>query len=225
MNTKTQTKIRPQLGTLAGVNERCELYGPAGANNLTVRKTYGKEGIRSLRCRGWGAEFSARKHTGLWNTKVSEEKAVSVAEHWAEGCSLSATAGLARGHPSGVTGLNRKVGVHAAVHDERVPDWEVVALEADERHGYAQAKGQPQWEAAVIDRLSKFVVAHGRGQRDEALSGCWLEDSAKRLANRHELVLFTDGEARYASLFPAIFGVAYRPPRQANCGRSPMCKA
>jgi hypothetical protein len=61
MNTKTQTKIRPQLGTLAGVNERCELYGPAGANNLTVRKTYGKEGIRSLRCRGWGAEFSARK--------------------------------------------------------------------------------------------------------------------------------------------------------------------
>jgi pimeloyl-ACP methyl ester carboxylesterase len=36
---------------------------------------------------------------------------------------------LARGHPSGVTGLNRKVGVHAAVHDERVPDWEVVALE------------------------------------------------------------------------------------------------
>jgi hypothetical protein len=49
MNTKTQTKIRPQLGTLAGVNERCELYGPAGANNLTVRKTYGKEDIRSLR--------------------------------------------------------------------------------------------------------------------------------------------------------------------------------
>jgi len=33
--------------------------------------------------------------------------------------------------------------------------------------------------------------------------------------------LFTDGEASYASLFPEIFGQAYRKSRQGNCGRFP----
>src|SRR5258707_15551845 len=85
----------------------------------------------------------------------------------------------------------------------------------------AQDKGQPQWEAEVIDPVSKFVVSHVQGQRDEALIRRLLEDAARRLANRHELVLFTDGEASYASLFPEIFGQAYRPSRQGNSGRFP----
>jgi IS1 family transposase/transposase-like protein len=204
------------------VNERCESYGQAGRNNLTIRKIYGKDQIRYLRCRCCGAEFSERKNTALWNTKVSEEKAVSVAEHLAEGCSLKATARLAKVHPSVVTRLNRKVGTHAeAFHDQRVQALEVVALEADERHGYAQDKSQPQWEAEVIDPVSKFVVSHLQGQRDEALIRCLLEDSAKRLAHRHRLVLFTDGQASYASLFPEIFGQAYRPSRQGDRGRFP----
>ena len=204
------------------MNERCEYYGQAGQHNLAVRKTYGKDSIRYLRCSKCGAEFSERKNTALWNTKVSEDRAVSVAEHLAEGCSLSATARLAKVHSSVVVRLNRKMGSHAqAFHDERVQGLEVVALEADERHGYAQDKSQPQWEAEVIDPVSKFVVSHVQGQRDEALIRRLLEDAAKRLANRHELVLFTDGEASYASLFPEIFGVAYRPPRQGDCGRFP----
>jgi IS1 family transposase len=153
---------------------------------------------------------------------VREEKAVSVAEHLAEGCSLKATARLAKVHPSVVTRLNRKVGIHAeAFHDERVQGLEVVALEADERHGYAHDKSQPQWEAEVIDPVSKFVVSHVQGQRDEALIRRLLEDAARRLAHRHRLILFTDGEARYASLFPEIFGQAYRPSRQGDRGRFP----
>jgi IS1 family transposase/transposase-like protein len=222
MNTNTPTQTRPGLETLACVNEGCELYGQAGQHNLTVRKTYGKDGIRYLRCRACGAEFSERKTTALWHTKVSEEKAVSVAEHLAEGCSLKATARLAKVPPSVVRRLNRKVGVHAeAFHDERVQDLGVVALEADERHSDAHDKSQPQWEAEVIDPVSKFVVSHVQGQRDEALIRRLLADAAKRLANRHELVLFTAGEASYASLFPEIFGQAYRPSRQGNCGRFP----
>lgn len=222
MKTTQTTPTRPQLETLACVNERCESYGQVGRNNLTVRKLYGKDQIRYLRCRCCGAEFSERKNTALWNTKVSEEKAVSVAEHLAEGCSLKATARLAKVHPSVVTRLNRKVGLHAAAfHDERVRDVEVVALQADERHGYTHHKSQPQWEAEVIDPVSKFVVSHVQGQRDEALIRCLLEDAAKRLAQRHELVLFTDGEASYASLFPEIFGHAYRPSRQGDRGRFP----
>jgi IS1 family transposase len=117
------------------------------------------------------------------------------------------------------------VGEHAeAFHDERVQGLDVVALEADERHGYTQDKGQAQWKAEVIDPVSKFVVSHVQGQRDEALIRRLLEDAAERLANRHRLVLFTDGEASYASLFPAIFGVPYRPPRQGDRGRFPAVR-
>ena len=209
MNTILPTHTRPQLETLACVNERCELYGQAGRDNLSVRKTYGEDKIRYLRCSCCGAEFSERKNTALWNTKVREEKAIAVADHLAEGCSLSSTARLVKVHSSVVKRLQVKVGVHGeAFHDERVQELEVVALEADERHGYAQDKSQPQWEAEVIDPVSKFVVSHVQGQRDEALIRRLLEDAAQRLANRHELVVFTDGEASYASLFPEIFGQA-----------------
>jgi len=222
MNTNSPTNSRPALDTFACVNEGCTLYGQKGQDNLTVRKTYGKDGIRYLRCRCCGAEFSERKNTALWNTKVPEEKAVAVAEHLAEGCSLKATVRLAKVHPSVVRRLNGKVGDHAeAFHDERVHDLEVIALEADERHGYAHDKSQPQWEAEVIDPVSKFVVSHGQGPRNEALIRRLLEDTAQRLANRHRLVLFTDGEVSYASLFPEIFGQAYRPSRQGDRGRFP----
>jgi IS1 family transposase len=222
MNTNTPTKPRPQLETLACVNERCELYGQKGQNNLTVRKTYGKDAIRYLRCGCCGMEFSERKNTALWNTKVTEDKAIAVADHLAEGCSLKATTRLAKVHPSVVRRLNRKVGDHAqAFHDERVQELDVIALEADERHGYAQDKSQPQWEAEVIDPVSKFVISHVQGRRDETLIRRLLEDAAQRLANRHRLVLFTDGEVSYASLFPEIFGQAYRPSRQGDRGRFP----
>jgi len=216
MNTTNTTPTRPPLETLACVNERCEAYGQVGRSNLTIRKVYGKDQIRYLRCRCCGAEFSERKHTALWNTKVSEAKAVSVAEHLAEGCSLKATARLAKVHPSVVTRLNRKVGSHAqAFHAERVQGLEVVALEADERHGYAHDQSQPQWEAEVIDPVSKFVVSHVQGQRDEALIRRLLEDAAKRLAHRQQLVLFTDGEP----VTPASFlKFSVSPTSQADKG-------
>lgn len=141
MNTNSPTNSRPSLDTFACVNERCTLYGQKGQDNLTVRKTYGKDGIRYLRCRCCGAEISERKNTALWITKVSEEKAVAVAEHLAEVCSLKATVRLAKVHPSVVRRLNGKIGDHAqAFHDERVQDLEVIALEVDELHGYAQDK-------------------------------------------------------------------------------------
>jgi IS1 family transposase/transposase-like protein len=222
MKTNSPTNLRPDLETLACVNEGCALYGQKDRDNLTIRKRYGKDEIRYLRCQCCGEEFSERKRTALWNTKVSEEKAVAIADHLAEGSSLKATGRLVKVHPSVVRRLNRKVGLHAeAFHDERVHDLEVVALEADERHGYVHDKGQPQWEAEVIDPESKFVVSQVQGRREETLIRCLLEDAAARLANRQDLVLFTDGEASYASLFPEIFGQAYRPSRHGCRGRFP----
>ncbi|MCA9955070.1 MAG: hypothetical protein H6657_32355 [Ardenticatenaceae bacterium] len=52
---------------------------------MKIRKVYGRDNIRYLRCRGCQQEFSERKNTALWNSKIPEAKAVSVAKHLAEG--------------------------------------------------------------------------------------------------------------------------------------------
>src|SRR6266581_2895347 len=106
MNTNQLTHTRPQLETLACVNERCESFGQKGHNSLTVRKIYGKDGLRYLRCQCCGKEFSERKAPALWNTKVVEDKAIAVAEHLAQGCSLKATARLVNVNASVVRRLN-----------------------------------------------------------------------------------------------------------------------
>lgn len=57
-----KTKItRPLLASLACVVETCDLYGQVGQNNLTIRKMYGQDQIRYLRCRACRQEFSERK--------------------------------------------------------------------------------------------------------------------------------------------------------------------
>lgn len=204
------------------MNAECKDYAQPGRNNLTVRKIYGADQIRYLRCRSCQYEFSERKGSALWNTKVSEARAESVAAHLAEGCSLSATQRLAKVDRSVVVRLNRQLGRHGqAFHDQRVQQVRLEALEGDERHGFAHDKGQPCWEAELIDPVSKFVLSHQQGARDACLIEALLRDGASRLENRHQLLLLTDGESSYASLFPEIFGVPYQPARQGARGRRP----
>lgn len=225
MDTTKTLFTRSPLDSVACVNQRCELYGQAGQQNLTVRKVYGSDQIRYLRCRVCRAEFSERKHTALWNTKVREAKAISVGEHLAEGCSLKGTARLVQVDPSTVRRLNQRLGEHGeAFHDERAQAVQPEALEADERYGYASDKGEPAWEAELLDPESKFVLAHVQGRRNEELIRRLLTDGADRLVNRHDLVLLTDGEASYATLFPEIFGRPYRPSRNGTRGRLPKVR-
>src|SRR5262249_10074742 len=82
---------RPDLTTLACVNAECQLFRHPGANNLTVRKIYGHDRIRLLRCRTCGEECSERRGTALFNTKLPEATAEDVMNHWGEGCSVRAT--------------------------------------------------------------------------------------------------------------------------------------
>ncbi len=169
MNTNQLTFTRPQLETLACVNERCESYGQSGQKNLTIHKICGKDQIRYLRYRDCGEEFSERKATALWNTKVSEAKAVAVVEHLGEGCSLKATARLVKVNASVVRRLNRELGIHAkAFHHERIHDLEVATLEADERHGYAHDKGQPQKVVAWFRWISAMSIVP-----NAASNKCW----------------------------------------------------
>lgn len=225
MHTTISHFTRSPLHSLACVNARCELYGQAGQRNLIVRKVYGKDAIRYLRCRVCRAEFSERKNTALWNTKVCEAKAVAIGEHLAEGCSLKGTARLVQVDPSTVRRLNQRLGAHGqAFHDERVHDIQVQTLAADERHGYVADKGEPAWEAELMDPASKFVLSHVQGRRNEELIRRLLTDGASRLADRHRLLLLTDGDASYATLFPEVFGQPYRPSRRGNRGRLPKVR-
>jgi len=225
MPTIPTTLTRSPLDSLACVNVRCELYGQAGQDTLTVRKVYGADRIRYLRCRRCGSEFSERKQTALWNTKVPEAKAIAVSEHLAEGCSLKGTARLVRVDASTVRRLNQRLGEHGqSYHDERVQAVTVDSLQADERHGFVGDKRQPAWEAEVLDPASKFVLSHVQGRRNEQLIRTLLTDVTQRLSNRHDLVLFTDGESSYATLFPELFGQAYRPSRASQRGRPPKLR-
>lgn len=70
----------PPLESLACVNPECELYGQCGMDNLIVRKTYGKyDNIRYLRCTHCREEFSERKNTALWNSKLPQKRPF---QHW-----------------------------------------------------------------------------------------------------------------------------------------------
>ena len=177
---------RPPLESLACVNPDCERYGQTGQNNLVLRKEYGKHArLRYVPCRDCREEFSERKNTALWNCKILEEKAVSVAERLSEGTSLKGTARLVRVDPSTVRRLNKRLGQQGQqYHDAKAQNLPIETLEGDERHGFAGQKGQPAWEAELLDPQSKFVVAHVQGPRDAQLIQRLLTEGAARLVER-----------------------------------------
>ena len=216
---------RPSVESLACCNRACDLYGQASQGNLTVRKVYGRDKIRYLRCRNCQAEFSERKETALWNCKIDEKRAVEVAKHLGEGCSFKSTARLVGVTAETVRRLNRRLGSHArAFHNAHVQEVIVDSLQADERQGFVGNKKTPSWEAEIIDPASKFVLSHAQGRRNSTLIRTLLEDGAQRLLNRHAITLFTDGEPSYASLFPEIFGEPFYRYRKGTRGRLPKVR-
>jgi hypothetical protein len=101
-----------------------------------VRKLYGKDRIRCLRCSARAREFSGRKDTPLFNSKIEEKKAISVAEHLAEGNSTKATSRPVGVSAEAVRRLRRNLRDHSRdFHDERVEDIEATSLQMDVRHG------------------------------------------------------------------------------------------
>ncbi len=216
---------RLPLESLACVNLDCQDYGVTNAENLYVRKIYGKDDIRFLRCRTCQEEFSERKNTAFWNLKIREKKAISVAEHLSEGNSIKGTSRLVRIDTSTVRRLNKKAGQHGKIyHNEKVRNVKALNLQADERHGFVAEKTRPSWEAELMDVDSKFVLSHVQGARNEQMIRELLKDSASRLFAPHEVALFTDGDAKYATVFPETFGQAYQPARKGEKGRFPKIR-
>ena len=216
---------RPHIETLACPYDDCHLYSRKGAGNLTVRKVYGKDRIRYLRCRACSREFSERKNTALFNSKIEESKAISVAEHLSEGVSMKGTSRLVGVSPEVVRRLRRNLGDHSKeFHDERVRDIETTSVQMDERYGYARSKKEPFWEATSIDPQSRLLIGFVAGKRDASLIEELMESTKRRLRDPRDLLVTTDGEKAYESLFPSVFGEPYRPARNGPRGRFPKLR-
>jgi transposase-like protein len=114
---------RPDLTTLACINADCPQFARPGQGNLTIRKVYGQDDLRLLRCRSCHEEFSERRNTALFNTKVSEAKAEAIIDHLDEGCSVRATSRLTKAAKVTVARLLKTSGRHAQrFHDQESQD-------------------------------------------------------------------------------------------------------
>ena len=130
---------RPDLSTLACVNPECQLHGQSNQGNLVVRKVYGKDRLRLLRCRRCQEEFSERRGTALFNTKVREAKASEIIDHLDEGCSVRSTARLTKVGKETVARLLKVSGRHAQrFHDQRVRNLTPRAIQFDEQWSFVQ---------------------------------------------------------------------------------------
>jgi len=102
-------------------NPHCADYGKRGHGNLTVPMRYGAHQRRLLRCRTCKTRFSERKGTPLFDSRLPEDKALSVLEHLAEGCGVRKTGRLVRVNKNTVVRYSLLAGGHAhQLHEERV---------------------------------------------------------------------------------------------------------
>ena len=130
---------RPDLDTLACVKAACPRFRQTGQSNLVIRKVYGHDAIRLLRCCTCGEEFSERRGTALFNTKVPEAKAVEVIDHLTDGWSVRSTARLPTVCKETGARLLRVSGRHAArCHDEQVHDLPPRAFECDAQWAFVK---------------------------------------------------------------------------------------
>ena len=222
---------RPDLATLACVNADCQHYGRLGQGNLTIRKVYGQDGIRLLRCQSCHEEFSERRHTALFNTRVSEAKAEAIIDHLDEGCSVRATSRLTKSAKATVARLLKTSGRHAQrFHDQEVKDLRPRAIEFDEQWSFVKKKQKnctPEevhqagdyWDHTAIAPDSKLMVSLVVGKRTQEQTQALVRDTQSRLQKGHLPVLLSDGYEGYESSILEAFGRRYAAPKSGLAGR------
>ena len=133
----------PDIDTLCCTNADCKHFAQKGKQNLKVRKTYAKDSIRYLRCTSCGEEFSERKGTALFNTKIAESKAASVIERLDSGCGVVSTAKLCRVAKTTVCRLVRVAGRQSkSLHDRLVRNLKPKALQFDEKWSFTKPESR-----------------------------------------------------------------------------------
>ena len=226
---------RPGIENLCCLNSECKFYGQTGRSHLRLRKVYGADRIRYLRCSACGMEFSERKGTALFNCKISEAQAVSVIDHLDRSCGVVATAELVGVCKDTVSRLLFVSGRSSRqVHDRTVRGLSPDALQFDEKWGFVAKKQRQvteadtpgevgdQWDTVGLDPQSKLVVSLVPGPRTGAVIHQVVADAARRVAPEAALpALFTDGETSYEAAICQVFGRRYRVPRSSQRGRPP----
>ncbi len=103
-------------------NSSCQDFGIRGKGNLSFRGWSGQgKHIRMIYCKTCRAHFSERKGTVLEQSRLSEEKVISVLKHIQEGCGTRATSRLLEVGKDTVTRYIQLAGIHAKkMHDELV---------------------------------------------------------------------------------------------------------
>ena len=222
---------RPDLTTLACTNADCQDYGRTGQGNLTIRKVYGQDGIRLLRCGSCHEEFSERRHTALFNTKVSEAKAESIIDHLDEGCSVRATSRLTKSAKATVARLLKSSGRDAQRFPaQEVKDLRPRAIEFDEQWSFVRKKQKncsaeelhqagDYWDHTAVGPDSKLIVSLVVGKRTQEQTQALVNDTQSRLRKGHLPVLFSDGYEGYESSILEAFGRRYAAPKRGLAGR------
>ena len=162
------------------MNPDCADRGRCGQGNVVLRRGKGGGRWRILRCTTCKIEFSERKGTPLWGTRMPPDKAEAIASHLKEGVGIRKTARLVGASKDGVTSIALRLGLHAwAVHHEQVRDLKVSEAQFDERWSFVGKKQKhcdpskpeddaqgDQWDHTALDVESRFVVSLVIGKRD-----------------------------------------------------------
>jgi IS1 family transposase len=210
-------KERPSLETLSCQNPECQVYLQAGIGKLTIRKIYGQDQIRYLRCQVCGEEFSERKNTMLWNSKISEAKVEQIADCLADRNSLKGTVRITKSHKSTVKRVRQVIGKKAkGLHDVKVQNVNAKTVEFDERHGFAICKKLGVWEGTAIDPVSKLTIALVLGKRDDHMAQRLMREVYARVCNKTDLLAISDGFISYQTHFAETFGGKYPDYRKTK---------
>lgn len=229
-------EARVDLKSLCCLNTECKEYGQRGKENLRVRKEYGKDQIRYLRCRSCGEDFSERKGTALFNSKIGEGKVAAIIEHLDRKNGVVATAELVKVAKDTVSRVNRIAGrVFAKLHDVMVQEVRPQVIQFDEKWAFIYKKQKhvsiiddefavgDHWDCNCLDAQSKLLISLIPGKRTAATISETVADAVFRIASDCPLpAIFTDGEDAYINAILDAFGNRYPAPRSNNKGRPPL---
>ena len=188
------SKFHRPLEDLCCVEPDCSSRGARGAGNLRFVTGKGGGQWRIVRCATCRTEFSERKGTPLWGTRMPPEKAEAIAKCLKEVCGIRGTARIVGASKDGVTSIAIRLGRHArSLHDQLVTGLNVKEVQFDEKWAFVGKKQKhcddsvaddadkgDQWDHTAVDADSRMVVSIVIGKRTQEAIRDVVQDFAER---------------------------------------------
>lgn len=124
-------------------NARCPDFGKKGVGNLYQHNWVDRQTqrIRNLRCRTCKTEFSERKGTPWYQSRLPFDKGLALARHLAEGDGIRKTSRLVAVGQNTLMRYNRLLGTHGkALHEAQVLHVKVREAQGDEMWSFVGKK-------------------------------------------------------------------------------------